>query len=179
MAEFNPTTIYGFLITNSDFYVKGDDGVCFIDNTTRIWEDDSGNLTFKDTIAGTYTLQQLAQEKPSAQGTRTIKSYTEASSPVSLEIGDHKSVFTNYGAGGVVSFNLPSSPGEGIEITFAVQSSQFLQVYPPAGTAIRDLSGQEDDKYKRSNTIGACITLISDENGDWVTIARNTSWVEE
>lgn len=55
MAELGPTTIYGELI------VKGD--LTFNDTNTQIWEDTSGNLTFKDANAGTFYLQQLAIRK--------------------------------------------------------------------------------------------------------------------
>ncbi|MHA1469141.1 MAG: hypothetical protein ACTSSP_01120 [Candidatus Asgardarchaeia archaeon] len=179
MAELNPTTIYGFLITNADLYVNGSDGVCFFDTNTRIWEDDSGNLTFKDTVAGTYTLWQLTYGFPLAHGTKVIKSYTEVGSPHDLDIGDHQSVFTNLGANFGIKFNLPPSPGEGIELIFAVQVAQEIRIYPEAGKTIRDLSGQTASKYKSNSNIGACITLISDENGDWATIARNGAWTEE
>ena len=33
--------------------------------------------------------------------------------------------------------------------------------------------------YKWADAIGACIVLVSDENGDWVTIAKNETWTEE
>lgn len=60
MAELGPSTIYGDLIVNDDFYVKGSKGIHLNDVETRIWEDDDSNMTFKDEVAGTYTLQQLA-----------------------------------------------------------------------------------------------------------------------
>jgi hypothetical protein len=63
MAELGPTTIYGDLVSNNDLYVKGTGGIYLNDTNTQIWEDSSSNMTFKDAVAGTYTLEQLAIRK--------------------------------------------------------------------------------------------------------------------
>ena len=40
-------------------------------------------------------------------------------------------------------------------------------------------SGQTADKYKWADAIGECLVLVADENGDWVTVAKNGVWSEE
>lgn len=46
---------------NSDLYIINSE-LYFNDTNTEIWEDGSGNLSFKDANAGTYTLAQLATQ---------------------------------------------------------------------------------------------------------------------
>jgi hypothetical protein len=77
-----------------------------------------------------------------------------------------------------VTLTLPDSAPQGTTFTFAVQAAQQLRV-DPGSAAIRDDSGQAADKYKSADAIGECITLVADENGDWVTIAKNGTWTEE
>ena len=88
------------------------------------------------------------------------------------------SVHTNYGAAGTVTLTLPSSAPQGLRFSFAVQTAQALRV-DPGPAAIRDDSGITPGKYKSAGTIGACITVIADSNGDWATIAKNGTWTEE
>jgi hypothetical protein len=64
MAELGPTTVYGDLITTGDLYAKGTNGIYFNDTNTEIWEDTSGNLSFKDDVfEGTTTLRELQIRK--------------------------------------------------------------------------------------------------------------------
>lgn len=88
------------------------------------------------------------------------------------------SVHSNLGATGTVTLTLPASAPEGTVFSFAVQAAQELRVDPGTAT-IRDDSGQTADKYKAADTIGECLTLVADSNGDWVTIAKNGTWTEE
>ena len=107
--------------------------------------------------------------------TRTIESHTSDDTLTASQSG---SVHTNLGATGTITLTLPSSAPAGVVFTFAVQSAQQLRV-DPGSAAIRDNSGQTAGKYKAADAIGECITLISDENGNWVTIAKNDTWTEE
>lgn len=95
-----------------------------------------------------------------------------------LVAGESGSVHTNLGASGTVKLTLPAAPVEGTRFTFAVQSAQQFQVDPGA-SVIRDDSGQTADKYKWCDSVGACIALVADENGDWVTVSKNGTWAEE
>jgi hypothetical protein len=106
---------------------------------------------------------------------RTIEAHTNDDTLTAAESG---SVHTNRGATGVVTLTLPASVAEGIIFTFAVQASQQLRIDPGTAT-IRDDSGQTAGKYKSANVIGGCITLVTDSNGDWVTVAKNGTWTEE
>jgi len=110
-----------------------------------------------------------------ASGDVVIESHT---SDDTLGAGESGSVHSNLGAGGVVTLTLPASASAGTRFAFAVQAAQELRV-DPGVSVIRDDSGQTADKYKYSSTIGACIALVADENGDWVTVAKNGTWTEE
>jgi hypothetical protein len=108
-----------------------------------------------------------------------IKATVEAhDSNDTLTVAESGSIHTNLGATGMVTLTLPASALVGTQFTFAVQAAQQLRVDPGAA-AIRDDSGQTPDKYKSANAIGASIELIADENGDWVTVAKNGTWTEE
>ncbi len=94
-----------------------------------------------------------------------------------LAVGESGSVHTNFGATGTVTLTLPASAA-GARFVFAVQAAQQLRIDPGAAT-IRDDSGQAADKYKWADTIGGCITLVADANGDWVTVVKHGTWTEE
>jgi hypothetical protein len=95
-----------------------------------------------------------------------------------LTAAESCSIHTNLGAAGTVTLILPTSAPEGTVFTFAVQAGFELRIDPGAAT-IRDDSGQTGDKYKSADAIGECLTVAADSNGDWVTIAKNGTWVEE
>ena len=102
---------------------------------------------------------------------------THTSSDV-LTDGESGSVHSNLGATGAVTLTLPGSAPPGTTFSFAVQAAQELRIDPDTA-AIRDDSGQAADKYKSASVIGACLTLVADANGDWVTVAKNGTWSEE
>ena len=106
---------------------------------------------------------------------KTIEAHASDDTLATAESG---SVHSNLGASGAVTLTLPSSAEAGTVFSFAVQAAYELRVDPGAAT-IRDDSGQTADKYKTTNAIGECLTLIADANGDWVTIAKNGTWTEE
>ncbi len=95
-----------------------------------------------------------------------------------LEAWESGSVHTSLGATGVVTLSLPESASEGMAFTFAVQESLELRV-DPGTAAIRDDSGHTPDKYKSASTIGACLSVVADANGDWVVVGKNGTWSEE
>jgi hypothetical protein len=108
-------------------------------------------------------------------GNKTIEAHTSGDT---LTEAESDSVHTNLGATGTITLTLPASATAGTVFTFAVQVAQQLRVDPGAAT-IRDNCGQTADKYKWADAIGECLTLVADENGDWVTIAKNGTWSEE
>ena len=85
---------------------------------------------------------------------------------------------TNLGASSVVTLSLPASAAAGTCFTFAVQASQELRIEPGTAT-IRDSSGQTAGKYKSANSIGVCLSLVADSNGDWATAGKSGVWTEE
>jgi len=106
---------------------------------------------------------------------RNIEAHT---SDDTLTIFESGSVHTNLGATATVTLTLPASASEGTEFTFAVQAAYELRI-DPGTAAIRDDSGQTSDKYKAADAIGESITIVADGNGDWVTVAKNGTWIEE
>jgi len=106
---------------------------------------------------------------------KTIEAHTSDDTLTAAESG---SVHNNLGATGTVALTLPASAPEGTVFIFAVQAAQELRIDPGTAT-IRDDSGQTANKYKSANVIGACLTVVADSNGDWVTIAKNGTWNEE
>jgi len=106
---------------------------------------------------------------------RAIEAHTTDDTLTCAESG---SVHTNSGSTGMVTLTLPSSAPQGTVFTFAVQAVQELRV-DPGTAAIRDDSGQTAGKYKSANSTGACISVIADASGDWVTVAKNGTWTEE
>ncbi len=106
---------------------------------------------------------------------RAIEDHTSDDTLTTVESG---SIHTNLGATGTVTLTLPQSAPEGLVFSFAVQQVQELRVDPGTAT-IRDDSGQTAGKYKSADAIGECITLVSDSNGDWDTIAKHGTWTEE
>ncbi len=100
--------------------------------------------------------------------------------PVSdtLTVIESMSVHTNFGAVMPVVLTLPVEAAAGTMFTFAVQAAYQLRI-APGSAAIRDSCGQTAGKYKYANAIGACITLVADENGDWMTISKYGTWTEQ
>ncbi|MHC4122314.1 MAG: hypothetical protein ACYSSI_01970 [Planctomycetota bacterium] len=106
---------------------------------------------------------------------KIVEAHTSDDTLVEAESG---SVHSNLGATGTVTLTLPASADEGVVFTFAVQAGQELRI-EPGSAAIMDDSGTTAGKYKYANSIGTCLTVIADSNGDWAMIAKNGSWSEE
>ncbi len=95
-----------------------------------------------------------------------------------LQACESGSIHTNGGAGAVVTLTLPDSAPAGTQFTFAVQEAYELRIDPGAA-AIRDDSGQTAGKYKSAGSIGAALTLAADANGNWATIAKQGTWIQQ
>lgn len=106
---------------------------------------------------------------------KTIEAHT---SDDTLAVAESGSIHTNLGSTGTVTLTLPATAPAGVVYIFAVQAVQELRI-DPGTAAIRDDSGQTADKYKSANAVGACLTLVADASGDWVTAAKNGTWTEE
>lgn len=107
--------------------------------------------------------------------TNTVETHTSDDTLTEHETG---SVHSNLGASATITLTLPTITKAGVKFTFAVQAAKELRVDPAAAT-IRDDSGQTADKYKTANAIGECLQIISNSDGDWITISKNGTWTEE
>lgn len=112
---------------------------------------------------------------PGSAGSVTIEAHTANDTLTESESG---SVHTNRGATGAVTLTLPANASAGISFAFAVQEAQSLSIDPGSKT-IRDDCGQTAGKYKWANAIGECFELVTDSNGDWVTVSKRGVWLEE
>ena len=108
-----------------------------------------------------------------------LKKIIEAhTSDDTLTASESGSVHTNRGATDLVTLTLPDSAPAGTFFIFAVQEDQQFRI-DPGTAAIRDNSGQTAGLYKKNYVTGSTLSLVADANGDWVTIGKNGSWVEE
>ena len=96
---------------------------------------------------------------------------TQADTPVTLYAQDSGKIFKNLGASGQTTFSLPAAPPAGVTFTFVAVAAQEVRVDPGVNDGIF-ISGakQADGKYVSFDDEGEHLTLISDENGDWVSI---------
>jgi hypothetical protein len=106
---------------------------------------------------------------------KTIEAHTQND-----ELGEDESgsIHTNSGATAAVTLLLPGSAQTGTMLEFAVVS-EYAFCIAPGQAAIIDDSGQMPGKYKYANSIGASISLVADDNGNWITIAKHGIWSEE
>jgi len=107
--------------------------------------------------------------------TTTVEDHTSSDTLTEHETG---SIHTNKGASGTVTLTLPTVSKAGIIFTFSVQADQELRIDPAAKTILDD-SGQTADKYKAASIIGECISLVSNESGNWYVISKHGTWTEE
>jgi len=85
-------------------------------------------------------------------------------------------IITNAGATGNVVVYLPTFDYAGTRYTFCVQESQMLMI-DPLTLNIRCWSGGGTPRYTLySSTIGDCVTLVSDGNGNWMSTNMHGSW---
>jgi len=131
-----------------------------------------GDIT---TLEGRVDTLEAASNPSAEPAILTIESHTADDNLTNAETG---SVHTNLGAGGTITLNLPDPGDQGVNFTFAVQTTQQFRI-DPGSTTIRDDSGQTIDKYKWADAVGECLRLVADENGDWITIAKRGTWSEQ
>ena len=107
-----------------------------------------------------------------------IKKITNHTANSNLTLLESGTIHTNKGATENVTITLPEVTVAGVAFTFAVQENQGLMIDPQTH-AISDDCGQTANKYKTANNIGASLKIVSDEDGNWMTIAKNGTWTEE
>lgn len=85
-------------------------------------------------------------------------------------------IVTNAGATGDIVVYLPTFDLAGTRYTFCVQED-FNLIIDPLSKNIRCWSGGGTPGYTLySSTIGDCVTLVSDGNGNWMSTAKYGSW---
>ena len=93
-----------------------------------------------------------------------------------LNHSDSGSVITNAGATGDIIVYLPTFDTPGTKYTFCVQANQNL-IIDPLSNNIKCWSGGGTPGYTLySDTIGDCVQLVSDANGNWMSTAMHGTW---
>lgn len=101
----------------------------------------------------------------------------KTTSPISVVVSESRGVYTNEGAGGSVTFNLPTAVA-GYDYTFIVQATQNMVVTASAGDTIRVAAGVSSAGGTATNgTIGSTLRIVSINNTEWVALgAPNGTW---
>lgn len=101
-----------------------------------------------------------------------------AASPVLVSsTGDKNKVFTNQGATGAITFNLPTAVA-GLTFTFFVQDADGIVINAAAGDTIRiDTLVTAAGGSVTSTAIGSSVTLVAINATEWVAIAALGTWV--
>jgi hypothetical protein len=102
----------------------------------------------------------------------------QAASPVAVSATDDKNkVFTNQGATGAVTFNLPSATA-GLSFTFIVQDADGIVINAAAGDTIRiGTLVTAPGGSVTSTVIGSSVTLVAINTTEWVAIAALGTWI--
>jgi len=95
-----------------------------------------------------------------------------------LEHSESASIHTNLGATGAITISLPTAVLAGSRFTVSVQAAETLNI-DPGSAAIIDVGGFTAGKDKYCNSIGSFMTVVSDENGDWIVTGKSGTWNEE
>lgn len=97
------------------------------------------------------------------------------STPLALSADDSGTIYTNNGATGIVTFNLPSAAA-GITYTFATSEALRINVVAASGDQIVHSGQTADDSIRSGNAEGASITLVAIDATSWVVTAAMGSW---
>lgn len=101
-----------------------------------------------------------------------------AASPVAVSAtADNNKVFTNTGAAGAITFNLPAAVA-GLTYTFYVQNANNLIIDAAAGDTIRILALVSAAGGNVSSvTVGSAVTLVAINSTEWVAISALGTWL--
>ena len=172
------------LADNTTAYVYLDSAGTLVTNEYTVWPDMTMvkhvRLAVVTTAGGDITSVVDARDHhsiamPGGSSTLSIVNHTADATLTEAQAG---MVHTNRGATGMLTVTLPTNPAEGTVFRFAVQELQSF-VIDPGTAAIRDDGGQTPDKHIWANAIGECIMIVSDSNGDWITLSKRGTWLQE
>jgi hypothetical protein len=100
-----------------------------------------------------------------------VERNTQAESPVTITANDTDRVYTNEGAAGALTYNLPTAQA-GLTFTFIVDVAQNLIVQAGAGDTIRAAATVSAAAgTATSNTIGDVIRLVAINATEWYAIS--------
>jgi hypothetical protein len=144
-------------------------GGCVLDNTSGVGVGDPGANVFLITYPEVLIQGSLRND-------RSVSA--QAASPVAVSAGNDKNkVFTNEGATGAVTFNLPTAVA-GLTFTFVVQDAVGIVISAAAGDTIRiDTLVTAAGGSVTSTAIGSSVTLVAINATEWVAIAALGTWV--
>jgi len=118
---------------------------------------------------GTITALNAAECSRGWLERRAVEAQT--SSPYSVLSTDSNKVFTNSGAGGGVTFNLPTAEA-GLTYTFVVATAQNLIIDAAAGDTIQAAGNvSAASGTATSNTIGDVLVLVAIDSTQWMAIS--------
>lgn len=121
----------------------------YVGNSSHIWQ-----YGYFDKLVGNGTNATI-------NGFRKV--VTAKSASYSVTAPDCGKVFSNYGATGYVTFDLPSVTSlSGCEFTFLVSAASSVIVNPGGTDYIRGLTNAAGDSISNSGTVGNAITIVTD-----------------
>lgn len=128
----------------------------------------------KGTAAGSLRITDGSTGIGALESARRVAA--EITSPETVAVTDSRKAFTNEGAGGAVTYNLPSAAA-GLEYVFIVQATQNMVVDAAAGDTIRVAAGVSSAGGTATNgTIGGVLHLLAINETEWISIASTGTW---
>jgi hypothetical protein len=91
-----------------------------------------------------------------------------------LDATDTFAVFSNQGATGSVTYNLPAATA-GLDLCFYVFAAQTVAIDPAAGDQIHALTDAAGDRVQ-NNAAGSYLCLLALDATNWIAHSRNGTW---
>lgn len=152
--------------------------------TNVIYKGNNGQILVNNLILTDKAGAGESQIRAASSGSWTAKGFTteyEALTSSVLPLRDSSGkTFSNDGAVGAVQVTLPPPSGAGISITLVRIASFAFRLNPQANNAIIYSGGQMDDgEYLELASDGASLSVISDDNDNWIATLENGTLTEE
>jgi hypothetical protein len=110
---------------------------------------------------------------------RPIEAYTDITSPRILTVIDSGKIFTNRGASGTVTFNLPAANlSYSVEYEFHLSTPGFaIRILPATGDIIRPGQTTVGSIYESDVDYGQVLKIRNIDNTTWSILDRQGAWV--
>jgi len=162
--------------------LSGEDGTTTAPGLTFVGDLDTGvsgsAADQMSLIAGGQEIQRVDTSHVTAfkplKARRPVVNQSSAT-PLALSADDSGTVYTNSGAAGIVTFNLPSAAA-GITYTFAASEALRIDVAASSGDQIVHSGQAADDSIRSGSAAGDSITLVALDATSWVVTAAMGSW---